>query len=145
MVGEKEGLELRTESYSQGSQVWGGRHSRSCCFPREVDYFNPRKKREREEEARRKGLREKEERDGRGEDGGKGGRGREKEGEQETGAREGRAGEGTGRGSLREGHCAARAGPVGLGKPAGVSGRGLDVEGACHALPEPLWFLSQSP
>ena len=62
------------------------------------------------------------------------GEGKEREAEQERGAREGKAGR----------DCSQRRGQWEWGKPAGVSGRGLDVEGARHPPPEPLWFLSQA-
>ena len=135
---------MRTaESYSQGLPSVGRAAQQELLLPRKLIIFNPGRRKERGEG---EGLREK--RRGwqrRGEDG-EAGRARGRDGEQERGAREGRAGRGrAGGGSGRD--CSQRQGQWEWGKPAGsggFSGRGLDVERACHPPLEPLWFLSQA-
>lgn len=74
----------------------------------------------------------------------RGGRGEGKVSRREGPGKAERGGDGQG-GSGRD--CSQRQGQWEWGKPAGsrgFSGRGLDVERACHAPLEPLWFLSQA-
>lgn len=74
----------------------------------------------------------------------RGGRGKGKVSRREGPGKAERGGDGQG-GSERD--CSQRQGQWEWGKPAGsggFSGRGLDVERACHPPLEPLWFLSQA-
>ena len=109
-------------------------------LPRKLIIFNPGRRKERGEG---EGLREKRrgwQRRGEDGEGGRGGKGKVSR----RGAREGRAGREQAEAG-DQGGTAARGGASGNGgSQPGVSGRGLDVEGARHPPPEPLWFLSQA-